>query len=137
MSDDPDAFMQKAKDTLTAQRAKVMAKRDAIDVELAEIDGKLSRIAAYFNPTPPAAATEPKARTPRATTGTRAPRQSGIREKVLAHIAAHPDGLPRHQLLAIMNALDKKAEQSVSNAVAALTKDEKITAVSKGVYKAN
>lgn len=135
MSDDPDTFMQKARDTLTAQREKVVKKREAIDAELAEIDGKLTRIDAYFNPTP-APTVEPKTRTPRAT-ATRAPRKAGVRDEVLSKIAAHPDGISRKDLLAAMGATDKNAEQSVSNAVAALTKDEKITAISKGIYKAN
>lgn len=133
MSDDPDAFMQKAKDSLTAQREKVMAKRDAIDKELADIDNKLSRIDSYFNPP---ATKEPVARKPRATTGPRAPRKAGVRDEVLSKIAANPDGISRKDLLTAMGADNKNAEQSVSNAVAALTKEGKITAPTKGHYKA-
>ena len=134
MSDDPDVFMNKARESLTAQREKVIAKREAIDAELAEIDNKLSRIEAYFNP---AATKEPApARKPRATAGTRAPRKAGVRDTVLAKIAESPDGISRKDLLAAMDATDKNAEQSVSNAVAALTKEGKITAPSKGHYKA-
>ena len=134
MSDDPDAFMTKAKESLTAQRDKVLTKRDAIDAELSEIDNKLSRIEAYFNP---AATREPApTRKPRTVTGTRAPRKAGVRDEVLAKIAENPDGISRKDLLTAMGADSKNAEQSVSNAVAALTKEGKITAPSKGHYRA-
>lgn len=134
MSDDPDVFMNKARESLTVQREKVMAKREAIDAEIAEIDNKLSRIEAYFNPAP---IREPApARKPRTVTATRAPRKAGIRDTVLSKIAESPDGISRKALLEAMDATDKNAEQSVSNAVAALTKEGKITAPSKGHYKA-
>lgn len=131
---DPDAFMMKAKETLQKQREEVLAKRQVIDEELAIIDGKLDRIESYFNPHKP---TEPSknARVPRPT-GTRKPRKAGVREAVLAKIAESKDGISRKDLLTAMDATDKAAEQSISNAVAALTKEGKITTPSKGHYKA-
>jgi NADPH-dependent glutamate synthase beta subunit-like oxidoreductase len=131
--DDPDAFMTKAREQLTKQREEVEARRTAIDEELALIDGKLDRIEAYFNPHP--ATVEPKTRKPRATTGTRKPRKAGVRDEVLAKIAASADGISRKDLLTAMNATDKAAEQSISNAVSALKKDGKISG-EQGHYKA-
>lgn len=58
-------------------------------------------------------------RAPRAT-GTR---RSGIRDQVLALIEEHADGITRAKLLEVMDAKgDKSAEQSISNALAALKK---------------
>jgi len=129
--EDPDAFMQKAKEKLLKQREEIEAKRSAIDEELATIDAKLDRIEAYFNPHKP----EPpkNARVPRPT-GTRKPRKAGVRDAVLAKIAEHKDGISRKDLLAAMGATDKAGEQSVSNAVAALKKDGKIS-TDQGHYR--
>lgn len=115
---DPDTFMQAQKERLQKAREEIIARRDAVDQELADLDGKLSRIDAYFNPRPMAPTTMKRVRT----TTTRAPRQGGIREKVLEEIKKHPTGIKRADLLTAMNATDKKAEQSISNAVANLKK---------------
>lgn len=131
---DPDQFMNAAREQLQKQREEVLQRQAAINEELATIDGKLERIEAYFNPPP--ATREPVARKPRTTSGTRKPRQSGVRDGVLAEIAKHPDGISRKDLLAAMSATTKGQEQSVSNAVAALKKDGKITDPAKGIYKA-
>lgn len=131
--DDPDAFMTKAKEKLQKQREEVEARRTAIDEELAIIDGKLDRIESYFNPHP--ATVEPKAKKPRVSTGTRKPRKAGVRDAVLAKIGENKDGISRKDLLTAMDATDKAAEQSISNAVAALKKDGKIS-TEQGHYKA-
>jgi Skp family chaperone for outer membrane proteins len=133
---DPDAFMTQAREALQTQREAAQAKLQAAQDELDAIDAKLDRIEAYFNPRPAAATMEPKARKPRApATGTRKPRQSGVRDNVLSEIAKHQDGISRKDLLAAMNATDKAAEQSISNAVSALKKDGKISG-EQGHYKA-
>ena len=68
----------------------------------------------------------------RAATGTR---RTGIREQVLAIIEETADGVSRSQLLEMMDAKgDKKAEQSISNALAALKKAGTVSA-DGGVYK--
>lgn len=131
--EDPDAFMTRARETLQKQREEVEARRAAIDEELAVIDGKLDRIESYFNPHP--ATVEPKAKKPRVSTGTRKPRKAGVRDAVLAKIGENKDGISRKDLLTAMNATDKAAEQSISNAVAALKKDGKIS-TDQGHYKA-
>ena len=132
--DDPDAFMQKQKERLMKQREEVEAKRNAIDEELAVIDGKLDRIANYFSP--PKATVEPKARKPRTSSGSRAPRQSGVRDKVLDEIKKHADGIKAADLIAAMGGKDNKTvETSIRNAVNALKKGNQITS-DGGVYKA-
>jgi len=130
---DLPAIMAQARDQYTAEREKVLAERKQFDDRLAEIDAELFKIEAYFNPAPPAAVQEPPVRR---TPATRAPRKAGVRDEILAKIAEHPDGISRKDLLAAMGADTKNAEQSVSNAVAALTKEGKITAPTKGHYKA-
>ncbi len=53
-------------------------------------------------------------------------RRSGVRDSVLAEIKKHPGGISRADLLAAMGATDDKAQQSISNAVAALKKNDEI-----------
>ena len=56
---------------------------------------------------------------------------------IRALIAEHPDGLTRGELLPAMNAHgDKAAEQSISNALAALKKAGRLTQGGK-TYKAH
>jgi riboflavin biosynthesis pyrimidine reductase len=62
-------------------------------------------------------------------------RRTGIRDEVLATIKAHPDGMKRADILTAMNAEEKSAQQSISNALAALKKSGTVTAA-RGVYKA-
>ena len=63
-------------------------------------------------------------------------RRTGVRDDVLAVVKAHASGIARADVLESMSARgDKKAEQSVSNALANLKKAEKIT-LADGVYKA-
>lgn len=61
------------------------------------------------------------------TTRTSGTRRSGVRDGVLAEIQKHPNGISRADLLSAMGATDDKAQQSVSNAVAALKKADSIT----------
>lgn len=65
-----------------------------------------------------------------------AKRRTGVRQEVLDTIKAAPEGMSRADLLEKMGAKgDKSAEQSISNALAALKKNNSITA-DDGVYKA-
>ena len=61
-------------------------------------------------------------------------RRSGIRDEVFAAVKAS-GGITRAKLLKDMGASDKSAQQSISNALAALKKSGTITA-ENGVYKA-
>jgi hypothetical protein len=63
------------------------------------------------------------------------PRRTGIRQQLLKLIKSKPKGMARRDLLNALDAHDKSGQQSVSNALAALKKQNAITA-SGGVYKA-
>lgn len=63
-------------------------------------------------------------------------RRTGIRDQVLALIqSAGPDGITRKDLLEKLEATDKSAEQSISNAISALKKAGSIGG-EKGTYSA-
>ena len=132
---DPDAFMTQAREALQQQREGALAKLQAAQDELDAITDKLARIEAYFSP-PATREPEPKTRKPRQTTGTRRPRQSGVRDNVLAKIKEYPDGIKAAALIEAMGGKDNKpVETSVRNAVNALKKASQITSEG-GVYRA-
>jgi hypothetical protein len=63
-------------------------------------------------------------------------RRTGIREEILAIVKSAPQGISRADVLTKLNAKgDKSAEQSASNALAALKKAGTID-LANGVYKA-
>jgi hypothetical protein len=63
-------------------------------------------------------------------------RRGGVREQVLAEIKKHANGITRSDLFTALAALDDKAKQSISNAVAALKKAGHVGG-DGGHYKAN
>lgn len=68
-------------------------------------------------------------------TTTRSPRRSGIRSDLLAFIQGHPEGVTRAQVIELLDAKgDKSMEQSVSNALSALKKQEQVT-LENGLYR--
>jgi hypothetical protein len=70
----------------------------------------------------------------RSSTGSR---RTGIREDVLRVVSEHGEGVSRSKILELMDAKgEKSAEQSISNALAALKKAGTIT-LANGVYKAS
>lgn len=72
--------------------------------------------------------------TTRAATSTRT-RKSGVADEVHAIIKSAQEGLTRSGVLAAMNAMDAKAQQSISNALSNLKKKGQVSA-ENGVYKA-
>ena len=62
------------------------------------------------------------------------PRKGGISDDVRAAIKATTDGLSRSGVLSALNAMDTKAQQSISNALSNLKKKGLLTA-ENGVYK--
>lgn len=69
------------------------------------------------------------------TTKSTGKRRSGVRQEVLETIKQEPNGIERQELLNTLGATgDKKATQSISNAISALKKSGAITA-DGGVYK--
>jgi hypothetical protein len=69
------------------------------------------------------------------TASRRGSRRTGIRKQVLDTVKAAQKGINRADLLSKLDASHKSAQQSVSNALAALKKDGKIDA-KDGVYTA-
>ncbi len=61
-------------------------------------------------------------------------RRSGVRKEVLAIIKKNPQGIARAGILTALNADDKAAQQSISNALSSLKKANNITLVD-GNYK--
>jgi hypothetical protein len=101
------------------------AKRQEAQREIEQLEIELTAIAAYD-------AARKKTTKPRAARGRRGEKREAIRSL----IAEHPDGLTRAQLLTAMEAHgDKGAEQSISNALAALKKAGRLTQEGK-TYRA-
>lgn len=111
------------KEVIEQERARLETRKTELETELDEVNRELKAVEAYD----------------KAKNGTSAPirtgtRRTGIRNDVLQLIHEHEDGLARADILEKMDAKgDKKAEQSISNALAALKKAEAITA-DDGVY---
>lgn len=104
------------------------AKREEAEREIAQLEAQLTAIAAYD-----AALKGTSVSTEhRATRSRRGEKREAIREL----IAQHPDGLTRKELLVAMDAHgNKAAEQSISNALAAMKKAGQIVQEGKS-YKA-
>ena len=63
-------------------------------------------------------------------------RRSGVRDRVLGAIKSYDDGIARADLLEVLGAKgDKRAEQSVSNALASMKRAGLVTA-EDGIYRA-
>ena len=104
------------------------AKRQEAEREIAQLEAQNAAILAYD------AALKGKAtpKEPSAPRGRRGEKREAIRDL----IAQHPDGMTRADVLTAMNAHgDKAAEQSISNALAALKKAGRLTQEGK-TYKA-
>lgn len=114
---------------MAEERKKLEAEKAQLDDRLAVINAELKALDAYQRA---------KAGTtvPNGATAPRGQRRSGIRDEVLRQITeAGADGITRAQLLEKMEAKgDKSAEQSISNAVAALKKSGTITG-EDGTYR--
>jgi hypothetical protein len=109
-------------DLMAQERARIQeamkaakAKRQEAEREMSQLEAQVAAIKAYD------AALKGKAvpKEPRERRGRRGEKREALREL----IAQHPEGLTRGEVLAAMHARgDKAAEQSVSNALAALKK---------------
>lgn len=127
------AFIKKERARLDKARKEALANKAAVDKEIASIDRELTALDAY--------------RDAKGTTGKRAPGKRGPakqgaakgarratgrrgekRQAVLDLIQRNPDGLSRGEILAQMGVKgNKSAEQSVSNALSALKKSDKVS----------
>ena len=120
-----EQFIKKERARLTKSREDALAKRAEIDASIAAIDTELAAIDAYE-----AAKLGKPLRGRKGGT-----RRSGRRQEVLAAIKKHPQGISPAALKESLGATDKSAQQSVSNALAALKRNKQVTA-KDGVYKA-
>lgn len=96
------------------------AKRQEAENEIAQLEAEVAAIAAY----------DDARRGKKVSAEPRAPRgpKGQKREALLALIAEHPDGMTRGEIIDAMNVHgDKSASQSISNTLAALKKDGRLT----------
>lgn len=119
--------MQNLSQLIEQEKATLTKRRDELKEELQKIEQELAGVHAYE-----AAKLGKPAPTPRApSTG----RRSGIRNDVLTVIATSEEGMTRRELLEHFNAVDdKKAAQSISNALANLNKSAQITKSAQGLW---
>jgi hypothetical protein len=111
------AFIAQERTRLQDAIKAAKAKRQQAEHEIEQLESELTAIAAYD-------AARKKTTKPRAARGRRGEKREAIRSL----IAEHRDGLTRAQLLTAMEAHgDKAAEQSISNALAALKKAGRVT----------
>jgi len=125
MAKSPDtfkSFMSRERTRLTRARDSARSRKNKLDQELSEIETELSAIEAYEQakkkaPRKPAG----RGRRPSARTGRRAPR--GEKRRSVLELIQKSNGLTRGEILATLGVKgDKSAEQSVSNALTALKK---------------
>ena len=115
--------MQKFAQLIEEERKRLHAERTELVAKLSAIDQELEAIAAYE---------AAKTGSPLPSSGGR---RSGIREAVYRQIAESQEGMTRSDVLEAMGARgDKKLEQSVSNALSALKKAERVSLVN-GLYR--
>jgi hypothetical protein len=126
MAKSPDtfkSFVSRERSRLTRARDSALNRKNKLDQELSEIETELSAIEAYEQakkkaPRKPAAG---RGRRPAAKTGRRAPR--GEKRRSVLELIQKSNGLTRGEILSTLGVKgDKSAEQSVSNALTALKK---------------
>jgi len=116
------SFMGRERTRLTKARDAARNRKKQLDRELSTIDSELAAILAYeqAKKKAPAGASQ-KSRRPTARTGRRAPR--GEKRRAVLELIQKSNGLTRGEILANLGVKgDKSAEQSVSNALTALKK---------------
>jgi hypothetical protein len=126
--------MEQERQRLTKVLEQIMEKRIALDQEERVAKIELSGIQAYLDAKMGKVMVQqtitPKKRGP---SGSRGPRQTGIKERVLEVITA--EGISKQDILAKLEASnDEKMQQAISNALVALKKDNKIDSPERGKY---
>ena len=114
MTDTFEAFVAQQRERLMKKRADVLEARAEVDRQLAEIDREMAAIQAYED--------VKHGKPVRGSTDTRT-RRGSKRDTLLALIRNAPEGITRADILTQMDVKgDRKAEQSISNALTALKK---------------
>jgi len=119
-------FMKKERARLDKARKAALANKAAVDKEVAALERELTALDAYQQ-----AKGAPARRATAKRAPGKAPRRTGRRgekrQAVLDLILKNPVGLSRGEILAQMGVKgNRSAEQSVSNALSALKKSEKV-----------
>ncbi len=126
MAKSPDtfkSFVSRERSRLTRARDSALNRKNKLDQELSEIENELSAIEAYeqAKKKAPRKAAGRGGRRPSAKTGRRAPR--GEKRRSVLELIQKSNGLTRGEILSTLGVKgDKSAEQSVSNALTALKK---------------
>ena len=109
-----EEFIQSERARLTQRRDELNQQRKDIDRQLQEIEREFEAVNAYERVRKGSGA---------AASAAGSKRRTGIRQNVLSVVERHPNGISRADLLEEMNAKgDKRAEQSISNALSSLKK---------------
>lgn len=118
-------FVRKEREELSRKRDELLRERDDIDRRVQEIDREFEAVDAYERVKTGKAAG-------RTTGGSR--RRTGIRQNVLDVVRRNPGGISRAQILQEMRVKgDKRAEQSISNALSNLKKQGAVK-LEQGAY---
>lgn len=125
MAKTPDtfkSFVSRERTRLARARDAARKRKDKIDQELSEIESELAAIQAYEQAKKSTPAKAPgRGRRPSAAAGKRAPR--GEKRRAVLDLVQKSDGLTRGEILENLGVKgNKSAEQSVSNALTALKK---------------
>ena len=126
------SFISKERARLDKARKEALANKAAVDKEIQSIERELTALAAYQQakgaPVKRAAGTRGSGKRAPGTGARRATGRRGEkRQAVLDLIQKNPVGLSRGEILAQMGVKgNKSAEQSVSNALSALKKSDKV-----------
>lgn len=111
---------------LRKARDKAAQKKREVEQELEAIERELAAIAAYEKAKVGTSALAPKRGKGKRPAQRKAPRGEK-RAAVIEVVSQHPDGLSRGEILNLMGVKgDKSGEQSVSNALSALTKQNQV-----------
>jgi hypothetical protein len=115
------AFIAKERERLARLRDDALARRQAVDEEIAEIDRELAAIEAYE--------TAKRGAPPRPPAREAGARRGSRRQAVVGLIRQHPEGLTRGEILERLSLKgNQSGERSVSNALTALKKAGEIIA---------
>ena len=120
------SFIVQERTRLQRARDKALQNKADIDRELQEIESELAAIAAYEHAKGGKPGRAGKRTPTKRTTAPRA-RRGEKRQAILGVLQQHPDGATRGEILTLMGVKgDKSGEQSVSNALTALTKQSQL-----------
>jgi hypothetical protein len=115
-------FLARDRERLTKEREAIFSQQHELEQKLGEINNEMRAIDAYE------AAKNGKQAAPRQQPKSPGSRRTGIRDDVLKVVSDNPDGLTRDGVLLKMGIKgDKSATASVSQALTALSKTNKVS----------